>query len=262
MVYEILDAIPWWVLLVGIAALLLGTAEGAYRLGRRPGRAAEAASERKSHAGIVVAALLALLGLLLAFSFSIVETRFLARKKLVLDEANAIGTAYLRADMLPSPHHERVQEVLRDYVNLRLSIDNPADAQSALEESEQLHHDMWLRADDVAEEHPHSPIVAIFVESLNRLIDLHEERVTIAWRNRLPSPILMTLLLVSVLSMAVLGYSSGLGGTRAVLPTVALILAASAVVVLIVELDRPWAHLFAVDKQALEDVRETMSKEY
>lgn len=259
--YRILDAIPWWVLLAAIAATLWAAKEGAHWLGRRAQHAGDAATERKSHAGIVVAALLALLGLLLAFSFSIVESRFLARKKLVLEEANAIGTTYLRADMLPAPHSERIQELLRDYVELRLSIGGPEDIHDALVASESIHHRLWMYADDVAEQHP-SPIVAIFVEALNSVLDLHQERVTVSLHNRLPGPILLTLFFVSVLSMIVLGYSSGLGRARALAPTAALILAAGTVIVLIVELDRPWLRIFSIDQHALEDIQETMSKQY
>lgn len=260
MLINILDAIPWWVLVLGVGGILLGASEAAFRFGRRPHRDPEIAKHRKAQAHIVVAALLALLGLLLAFSFNIVESRFLGRKKLVLQEANAIGTTYLRADMLPSPQRERLHELLREYVRQRLAINDPSHAQKALEESAELHDDMWAEADAVVARQK-TPIDAIFVESLNNLIDLQEERETVALHERLPGAIFLTLVLVSVLAMAVLGYSSSLGGARALPGTIALIIATTTVLVLILNLDKPWERLFAVDKHALLDAKETMDKQ-
>src|SRR4051794_14041477 len=92
-----LDTLEWWALLPMAVAALLLVSELGYRLGLRESSASLAS--RKEQTGILGGALLALLGLLLAFSFGIVEARFAERKALVLEDANAIGTTYLRAEM-------------------------------------------------------------------------------------------------------------------------------------------------------------------
>src|SRR5690606_38751307 len=107
---DLLLSLPAWGILLILVALLLLADELGFRLGRRH---ATDSQDRCSRVAVFVAALLALLGLLLAFSFSIVEARFSARKALVIDEANAIGTTYLRAKLLPAPHGERIQRTLR-----------------------------------------------------------------------------------------------------------------------------------------------------
>src|SRR5690242_12223505 len=102
-------------LLVALALLILFLI--ALELGFRRGRRAAAADPQASpQVSAVLGALLGLLGLLLAFSFAAAGTRFLERQDLIVTEANAIGTAYLRADMLSAPHREALRTALKDYV--------------------------------------------------------------------------------------------------------------------------------------------------
>lgn len=252
----LLDLVPWWVVLIGTVALLLLAMEIGFRLGRR--RARVDTGNRSAQIGVLVGAILALLGLLLAFSFSIVEGRFASRKELVLEEANAIGTAYLRAGYLPEPHSERAQELLRAYVNVRLNATSPVALEEAISESEELHRELWAEAVTLSRTEPVSRMIPLFVNVLNEVIDLHEARVTVALHQRLPGLILATLFAVSVLAMTMLGYYAGLGRWRSLLPTVIVGIAIASVIVLIIELDRPGTRLFHVSQSAIRDVHETM----
>src|SRR5438105_2447633 len=112
MTSELLYGIPLWILFLAFVGLLLALVETGYRLGRRQ----PTDDQERSQVGVIQGALLALLGLLLGFSFSMAATRFEARKQLVLDEANAIGTAYLRAQLLPERQRDQVLSLLRRYV--------------------------------------------------------------------------------------------------------------------------------------------------
>lgn len=252
------ERLGFWAAFALTAFILALFAEVGHRFGLRQSEAA--IESKKAQASVLLAALLALLGLLLAFSFNTVEQRFSARKALVLAEANAIGTAYLRAEMLPSPHEARVEELLRAYLALRIPGRVPGPVERALERSEALHDDLWAEAVVVAKEHPASEVVSLFVRSLNEIIDLHESRVTVAYYQRLPAPILTTLVALSIVVMSVLGFNSGLARRRLAMPTVAVILVVSAVIVMIVELDRPESELFHVSQRALEDVERTMTR--
>lgn len=250
--------VSWWMLLI-IAGCLLLASELGYRLGRR--HREDSIEAKKSQTSTLVVALLGLLALLMAFSFSIVESRFGARKALVLEEANAIGTTYLRAQMLPAPHGERIQGLLQRYVNLRIAPRTPAEVQRAIEQSEALHRELWAEATAVAIASPRSEIASIFIQSLNQMIDLHESRVTVGLYQRLPMPILATVVLVSILAIGVLGFSSGLARWRSLLPTVALMVSIFSVLLLIVELDRPMGGLFHIHQNAMEDLEETLSSD-
>src|SRR5690606_20086363 len=117
--------------------------------------------------------------------------RFVERRQLVLEEANAIGTTYLRASFLPPPHRDEVQTLLRQYVELRRAA-TPEELPMALERSQTLHRALWAEAIASSEQKP-DPITALFVQSLNQMLDLHESRVTVALHQRMPKAILLSL---------------------------------------------------------------------
>lgn len=252
------DDIPAGVVFAGTALLLILASEAGFRMGRRGGARGQV-DERRAHAGVLLGALLGLLGLMLAFSFNIAEGRFQLRKQLVLREANALGTAFLRAGLLPAPHDEEVRRLLRAYVEPRAEVAQSSDLVELLEESEAIQLDLWRQAEAVAAS-DRSAATALFISALNEVIDLHEERLTAAFYNRLPAAIFLSLFLIAALAAGVLGYTPGLSGTRALLPTAAVLVAIAVVMVLIIDLDRPWQRVFHVGQQALIDVRETMSR--
>lgn len=94
-----LDALPLWGLFLAILLLVLLSVEGGYRLGKY--RRSRSEEEKEAPVGAMVGATLGLLAFLLAFTFGLAATRFDTRRQVLLDEANAIGTTYLRAGMLP-----------------------------------------------------------------------------------------------------------------------------------------------------------------
>lgn len=256
---SLIDTLPSWLLFALLLAIFLSVAEITYRIGLR--RQEEATEHKKSHAGLILGSLLALLGLLLAFTFSIAEDRYQTRKQLVLDQANAIATTYLRADMLPAARVEPTKDLLRTYVDLHLEAQTVPALRSALSAARPLQESLWSEAVASGKEDPASRYIPLFVQSLNEVIDLHESRLTYAVHYRLPVPILWALFVVSLFTMAVLGYVSGMGGTRSFWPTMAIVAAIAAVLVLVVELDRPWQRLFKVSQSSFADVRGEMTSE-
>lgn len=245
----------WWLLV--IAGALLIVTELGFRLGHRQRAFLE---EKKAQSNVHVAALLGLLGLLLGFSFSIVETRFGERRSLVVQEANAIGTTYLRAQTLPAPHDERVKALLRQYVDLRVGPKTPEELERKIQESVALHGALWNEARAVAAEQPQSQPVALFERSLNEMIDLHATRKDVILHQRLPPAILVMLYAVAGLSTGLLGFGAGLARTRSLVPTAGLIIAITVVVVLIVDLDKPASSMFNVSQSSFATLQQQMSK--
>lgn len=239
-------------------ALFLLAVEIGFRLGRSA-RAGPHDERMTGQVSVLVGAILALLGLLLAFSFGIVESRFSARKDLVIAEANAIGTSYLRAKLLPEPHASRIQVYLRQYVDLRTQPSTSEALDDAIRRSVHLHGELWDEATSLGQADPRSQMIALFVSSLNDVLDLHTSRVTVALHQRFPRPIFNMLFIVSFFAMMVLGYGAGVCGRRAPLPTAAVILSISSVFVLIDALDAPGTGLFRVDQWALEDLQRTLA---
>lgn len=259
MTLGLLDSIDTWLLLVLVLVLFAGVSEVGLRIARRSARTGEEDREAKrALSGMVLGAVLALLGLLLAFSFSIAEGRLAARKRLVIREANAIGTAYLRAELLPAPHDERVRRLLASYLDRRLAL-SPDDLDEILAHSARTHEALW-RETAAAAAIRDTPLIALFVTAVNDVVDVHSERVTVGLYQRLPPPFLWMLLAVGACAMAILGYHAGSSGarSRAVLPMSAVILATSFVVVLVIEMDRPWGSVFAVSQRPLAEARASM----
>src|SRR6187200_370808 len=114
---EPLDTIPLWALILGIVALLWLLMEIGYRFGKW--RHIHHPDEREQPVGAMVASILGLVGLVVAFTFGLAANRFEARRLVVLEEANAIGTAYLRARLLPEPEPTEVSRLFRQYVDVR-----------------------------------------------------------------------------------------------------------------------------------------------
>jgi hypothetical protein len=249
------DPFPLWALLLVTVVVVLLSVEIGYRLGEFRKRRSE--GEKEAPVGAMVGATLGLLAFMLAFTFGLAASRFDDRRQVVLAEANAIGTTYLRAALLPQPLAGETRDLLREYVDVRLEAAQPGNVDQAIVKSEQLQNHLWSQAVAAAEK-DRSPITGLFIQSLNEVIDLHAKRVMVALRSRIPGAIWMALYLLVVLAMLSMGYHAGLTGTRRSLAGLALALAFSAVLILIVDLDRPGRGLLQVSQQSMIDLRKGM----
>ncbi|MEP1352522.1 MAG: hypothetical protein ABJX32_18520 [Tateyamaria sp.] len=206
--------------------------------------------------GITVGALLSLTGFLLAFTFSMVNARFEDRRQTVLIEANAIGTAYLRTDLLPEPKGAEARELLRQYIELRIvthafsSTDPEVD--QVISESEDLQAALWAVATEVAQSAP-TPISGYFVQSINEVIDVHSVRVIFGTRSTIPTEIWVCLYVLAAVGMAASGFLAANSGGRNIYPTFALVLTFSAILTIITDLDNPGQGAMRTDQAALID---------
>src|SRR5262249_50630743 len=139
-----LDVIPLWLFFP--IACLLGwlSLEGGYRLGAW--RHAREEGEKEASVGPIVGSILALLAFMLAFTFGLAASRFEVRREVVLQEANAIGTTYLRVDLLPREQRPEAARLLREYVNVRVQGIQDGKIYEAIVRSEELHRDLWKAA--------------------------------------------------------------------------------------------------------------------
>jgi hypothetical protein len=250
-----LDALPLWGLFLAILLLVLLSVEGGYRLGKY--RRSRSEEEKEAPVGAMVGATLGLLAFMLAFTFGLAATRFDTRRQVLLDEANAIGTTYLRAGMLPE-QREAIRTLLRDYVDVRLEAVRSGNVTEGIRRSEHLQDQLWAQAVAIGEHNPTSIVVGLFVQSLNEVIDLHAKRVTAGLRNRIPGAIWVALFAVAVLSLAAMGYHAGLSRTSRSLAELAVACTFSVVIGLIADLDRPQEGVLKVSQQALMDLRQSM----
>lgn len=250
------DSIPLWILLAGTILLTSGALEAGYRAGKR--RNALAPEEKDGSLGSTVGAILGLLAFMLAFTFGMAATRFDARRQAVLEEANAIKTAYLRAQLLPAPQRDATIRLLQDYVSLRLaSVQSHTVAVQGVARSEQLHELLWAEAMSAAQANP-SPITSLFLQSLKDLYDWHARRVMAGLRSRIPVGIWAGLLLLAVFGMASVGYLSGRSTSRRSPTLLVLLFSFASVLFLIADLDRGHEGLLKVSQQAIVDLQQSM----
>ncbi len=166
-----------WIVFASLLILLVGLSELAWRTGLASSRKK---SEADKDSGTVRSAVLALLGLLLGFSFAIAGARYEARRELLVEEANSIVTTARRAQLLPEPHAANVVQLLRKYVPLRIEAHREGQFSNQFattrKRSAELQDRMWAEAVGAAAERP-SSITASFIASLNETIDLEAKRI-------------------------------------------------------------------------------------
>jgi len=243
---------------VGIALLLVlwGAFEIGLGVGKRRSVAAPASGGASGpQLGAIQGALLGLLGLLLAFSFAAAATRFLERQDLIVTEANAIGTTYLRTDLIDEPHRSVMRQGLRDYVTDRIRLSKLAHrgmTDADLVQAEALQKTLWQAAIEGLKQRP-AAIVAL-LDPLNEMIDLQTLRLA-AGRKHVPMPVLGVLIVCAVLSMLTLGYGSGVSGGRRNPLSYALVVVVGATLFLIIDLDFPRAGLMQLSDLPLESLK-------
>ena len=251
------DVLPVWaVYLVLVLGGLLAVELG-YRLGCS--RRRRAPNEPSQPVATMVGATLALLAFLLVFLIGMTHDRFENRRRLVLAEATAIETTYLRAGYLAEPDRTDVRRLLRDYVDVHLeAAHNARRLDATLSRSQAIHTQLWDRAEALARAQGASVMAALFVDAVNTVIAVHTER-TIAVETRVPISIWLALWFMATLSLLLVGFHNGLLASRSVVAVVALVLVFAAVVILMVDLDRPQDGLLQVSQQALIDVQQRIS---
>lgn len=162
---------------VALFVLLLLAGEVGYRCGRRSH--ASANETTRAQVSTIQAAILGIFGLLLAFTFAMAESRFDARRRLVIDEANAIGTAALRGRLLPEPQRAEVARLFPRYLEARLEANqarrNAPSLRAAEERTDRLTDELWAHAVAAGERDPRAVPTGLFIQSLNETIDVRDK---------------------------------------------------------------------------------------
>jgi len=248
----LLDYLPIWAIFLltiglGLLAVELGFHLGRYWKERHP-------EEYEGHIGAMIAATLGLWAFLLAFLVSNATNRYDARRELVVDEANSIGTTYLRAGYLPEPYASQSRELLREYAGERLKLVELETHFVARQRSEEIHPLLWAIAQALAITQPPNDVLALYIDSLNQTIDLHTSRVTALTAARIPFTIYVGMYMVALLGLMMLGFQSGIYGKRNLIVVLGLILIFSSVMLLIIDLDRSWGGFLRVSQQPMIDL--------
>lgn len=256
------EIIPLWVTFALSLVIFFAATEIGFRIGRR--RRQHADFVESGSTGIVTGSILGLVSFLLAFTFGIAASNFSERRGVVLDEANAIGTAFLRADLLEPDAGAKLRALLVDYTRIRVDVVRPetkvTEYFSVIRASERLHAEMWQTVVSQARAAP-TPTHAVAVTAINDVIDLHATRVAVGVRYAIPTSIWVALYVVSAIGLATTSYRFGVsfGRRSELLP--GMVIAFASVVTLITDLDDPRHGFLLSDQTPMQELLTSMSKE-
>ncbi len=247
-----------WTVALIIVALVGGITAVGVVLGRYLRKHSDALREPF---GVLQGALLGVVGLILAFGLSLAVGRYEDRRAAVVAEANAIGTTYLRAQLLAEPARTRSLALLREYTDLaiRLSHDvpNSSDMRRTAAAEGEVQRSLWRHAGEAMGAAPVASAPRLYVDSLNSMIDMQTVRIS-GLNNRVPGAVLALEVIGAAAALGLLGlYLAVLG--RGVLPVVLAAALVSGLLLVTFDLDRPVRGLITVPSTPLETLRASMA---
>jgi|TARA_R110000772_G_scaffold148001_3_gene258550 hypothetical protein len=215
-------------------------------------------SEAKSLTGSIQASILGLLALLLGFTFSMSMQRFDNRSMALIDEANAIGTAVLRVQLLPEEFRDEAGDLFQEYIGLRvdvgqLDLTRAGEREIYNDRIGTLQNTLWTLAIAATEVDPRPVTMGAFISALNAVIDSQGKRNALL-QMQVPEVVLLLLFTVFISSGGIMGYSAGLSGTRIFAPIVLVSILITLIVFIIIDLDRPKRGLIQVNQAALVEL--------
>jgi hypothetical protein len=216
--------------------------------------------DTRDQLGSLQAGTLGLTGLILGFAFSLALSRFDQRRELVIEEANALGTTYLRADLLRNENHDDAKRILRRYVNSRVELfeqrHQPQAVRRLMTEAERMHVELWKTADRATREDAR-PVVSLYVTAVNQVLDLHTSR-RAALAGHIPVMVLVVLFVFTALGLGTVAYASAVRCGRRLSLSFVLALLMSALLLVIIDLDRPIHGVIPVNQDAMYYLRATL----
>jgi hypothetical protein len=254
--YEVNTALIATLLFVSMAVAM----EVGYRIGL--GRKVSANEDRKTHINAIQSSILGILALLLGFTFSLSLQRYDSRSEAVVNEANAIGTAWLRAQLLPVAERAPSQDLLRRYLDLRVEagaipLDQRAARGALLARAAETQTALWALAAQAADADPNTVRTGLYIRSLNEMIDSFGRRDT-ALNRHVPETVLLLLYATFLMAGAIVGFASGVAGHRPSLVAHIMVVLIVVLVFVILDLDRPRRGLIEVSQKSLLDLQSTI----
>jgi hypothetical protein len=252
---------------LAVALLMLVLMAGAIELGYRVGlrtRRRSGDPEAIAKRDVTLGALLALLGLLLAFTYSFSLSRADLRKEALLTEANALGTAFLRADLAPEPARTALRQALYEYARTRVvdsaGVSTSQTVAATIARSEEKQRALWPAVKAVLAEEPPGPLANGLVAAMTEVLDLHAARVA-RFSDRLPLVVFWLLVLVTAAALAVAAHNAGLAGhiSRTRMGAFAVVL--SALIAVIIDFDQPQRGAIVISQAPLTRTITAMADE-
>jgi len=248
----LIERAPLW--LIGI--LLFGLLMLSVRVGVWLRSRGKHADNRTDDEGYLLSAALALLGLLIAFTFSLALNRYDSRRDFVVQEANAIGTAWLRAGLVEGKAGQSLQQGIARYADVRLKLPTSRrETETARIDalSGRLQTQLWQEMKTDIATLP-APIATTLITAMNEMFDIASARKA-ERQARIPVDVLTVLILCTAMSAAIIGYVLGSTGKSHRTVTIILFALLTLALLMILDLDRPWHGAITVSQQPMVDMR-------
>ena len=237
-----------------LAPILIGQHYGIYRHKKTPDR-------KDTQVGSVAGAALGLLGFMLAFTFQIASNRFEARKEKLLEEVTNLRKTYLRSGLVPEPYRSNTKKLIIEYVDMVAGFGrNNSKLNQAISRSQQILDTLWKYTESLAEQDRSSEAYALYISSVNDLIDAHNQRITFALEYRIPVAILWILFIIEFLSMFAFGYQFGISGKGSFRLNLLFATIFAVVMFLIFALDRPETGLTPLSQKPMQALQRQLQE--
>lgn len=247
-----LDGVPLPAVPAVLVVIFYIAAEIGFRMHRRFGGGSSSQDE-----GQVLSTALLVLALLLGFTFSMALGRYDERRQLVVQEANDIGTAWLRAGLAPAPHGPALQQALAEYALIRQTSPLPAET-AKLAAAARLRDLVWQRTAQ-AQAGLDGARAASLVAAVNAVLDTGTMREK-AVAARVPGEVMMLLVIFACVACFLLGYVLAAQGDRHRFASGVLFVLMALTIMLILDLDRPTDGEVLVDQSAMKELAAQLAR--
>ena len=246
---------PIWAVGLVFIVILTTTLELGFRVGLKN---RETWKDADSGGGAVVLnSMFALMGLVLAFTYSIGVNHYDASKKAVIIEANELSTAFLKANLVAEPGRTELKTILLEYARTRvfhLGVYNTnEERKTAMRVTLDKQAELWVATTHVVDQGDRGPISSSLVAAINDVIDAHTIRLA-AILDKLPRVVMWMLLFIAAASLGVAGYNAGVQGRMSRFRMTALTLVITGLMLIILDFDRPGDGLVIIDEFSIENV--------
>lgn len=204
--------------------------------------------------GLVAISIICFAILLLSITYGICFSRFNSNREYLLVEANELESVYLQTGYLNDPERKKIRALLKDYVYLRYNVFKTGQIEEGVAEIEELHDKIWEYVENLARENPNSAMMALLLKTLNNALDFQQKRVNLSISASIPLIMWVILYFITILAIVSLGYMFGVTNTHHILICSFLILAFSAVISLILDLDHAQHGFILVDEKSLIEI--------
>jgi hypothetical protein len=254
--------IPLWVVAILFAIVLFLALESGFRIGLRQ-RRATGSPEKKVRGDVTLSSMLALLGLMLAFTYAFTLSRADARKSAVVDEANVIGTAFFKAGFLSEPGRSELRARLLDYARTRVITSKTTRDQKArkalIDRALEAQSQIWPALERALEGKTLGPYETSMVQAINEVLDAQTRRITVAF-DRIPPSVSILLLAIAAFSLAVAGSNAGLTGRFNRWRMSGFVIILTALMLLILDFDQPQTGFIRLNNSPIIALIDEMEK--